>query len=118
MDLVTPGRRSRTPPEQRCLRFRVPGTHRWGCCRKSAWTIIDDLETAWPAVPVPVPAGSISFHHSLTLHTSSKNTSPSRRRAYAIHYMRASSWQDIDVTDAPKMPPFKQVRGCSFPGRV
>ncbi|MCY4484205.1 MAG: phytanoyl-CoA dioxygenase family protein [Spirochaetaceae bacterium] len=102
-----------------CLRF-VPGTHRWGMLSKERLDhFIDDLETErWPAVPVPVPAGSISFHHSLTLHTSSKNTSPSRRRAYAIHYMRASSWQDVAVTDAPKMPPFKQVRGCSFPGRV
>ena len=105
--------------ENGCLRF-VPGTQRWGMlARERLSHLIDDLETArWPAVPVPVPAGSISFHHSLTLHTSSKNTSPSRRRAYAIHYMRASSWQDMAVTDAPTMPTFQQVRGQSFPGRV
>ena len=102
-----------------CLRF-VPGTQRWGMIsRERLDHFVDDLETeAWPAVPVPVRAGSISFHHSLTLHTSSANTSPQRRRAYAIHYMRASSWMDLTVTDAPKMPPFKQVRGRSFPGRV
>ena len=102
-----------------CLCF-VPGTHRWGMLSQERLShFIDDLETAqWPAVPVPVPAGSISFHHSLTLHTSSRNTSPMRRRAYAIHYLRASSWQDMAVTDAPKMPTFKQVRGQSFPGRV
>ena len=102
-----------------CLRF-VPGTHRWGMLSGQRLShFIDDLETErWPAVPVPVRAGGISFHHSLTLHTSSKNTSPTRRRAYAIHYMRASSWKDETVTDAPKMPPFKQVRGQSFPERV
>ena len=102
-----------------CLRF-VPGTHRWGMLSRGRLShFIDDLETErWPAVPVPVGAGSISLHHSLTLHTSSRNTSSTRRRAYAIHYMRASSWKDETVTDAPKMPPFKQVRGRSFPDRV
>ena len=30
----------------------------------------------------------------------------------------SASWRDEAVTDAPKMPPFKQVRGRSFPGRV
>ena len=102
-----------------CLRF-VPGTHRWGMLDRARLNhFIPDLETAaWPAVPVPVRAGSISFHHSLTLHTSSPNTSAQRRRAYAVHYMRAGSWQDEAVTDAPRMPPFKQVRGRSFPGRV
>ena len=102
-----------------CLRF-VPGTQRWGMLNRARLAhFVDDLETAaWPAVPVPVGAGGISFHHSLTLHTSSQNSSPQRRRAYAIHYMRAGSWMDVTVTDAPKMPPFKQVRGRSFPGRV
>lgn len=102
-----------------CLRF-VPGTHRWGMLDRARLAhFIPDLETAaWPALPVPVRAGSISFHHSLTLHTSSPNTSAQRRRAYAVHYMRAASWQDETVTDAPRMPPFKQVRGRSFPGRV
>ena len=102
-----------------CLRF-VPGTQRWGMLSSGRLAhFTDDLETeAWPAVPVPVRAGGISFHHSLTLHTSSANSSPQRRRAYAIHYMRANSWKDETVTDAPKMPPFKQVHGRSFPDRV
>lgn len=102
-----------------CLRF-VPGTHRWGMLgRQRLDHFIPDLETdAWPAVPVPLRAGSISFHHSLTLHTSSANTSAQRRRGYAVHYMRAASWKDETVTGAPEMPPFKQVRGRSFPGRV
>ena len=37
---------------------------------------------------------------------------------YATHYMRANSFKDETVTDAPMMPPFKQVRGKSFQGRV
>ena len=66
----------------------------------------------------PLRSGSISFHHSLTLHRSGANQSATRRRGYAVHYMRATSFKDESVTDAPKMPPFKQVRGRSFPGRV
>ena len=37
-------------------------------------------------VYVPVPAGCASFHHPLTLHASSANTTPDRRRAIAITY--------------------------------
>jgi phytanoyl-CoA hydroxylase len=81
--------------------------------------LLEDLDSGrWPSVPVPLKAGSISFHHSLTLHRSGANTSSKRRRGYAVHYMRATSVKDEAVTDAPKMPPFKQVRGDTFPGRV
>ena len=105
--------------ENGCLHF-VPGTHRWGMMSKERLdNFIEDLDTAaWPSIPVPLRSGSISFHHSLTLHTSSANKSDKRRRGYAIHFMRANSWQDQTVTDAPKMPTFKQVRGQTFPGRV
>ena len=102
-----------------CLHF-APGTHRWGMMRGAQSTpFIADLDSGqWPSVSVPLKAGSISFHHSLTLHQSGANHSSLRRRGYAVHYMRASSWKDETVTDAPKMPPFKQVRGHSIPGRV
>ncbi len=45
----------------------------------------------WPQMPAELRPGSISFHHSLTLHQSNANTSDKRRRGYAIHYMRTSS---------------------------
>ncbi len=80
---------------------------------------VDDLNQGrWPSVLAPLGSGSISFHHSLTLHCSGANQSAARRRGCAVHYMRARSFKDDAVTDAPKMPPFKQVRGRSFPGRV
>ena len=102
-----------------CLRF-APGTQRWGMMRGAQLApFVDDLNKGrWPSVPVPLGSGSISFHHSLTLHCSGANQSAARRRGYAVHYMRARSFKDEAVTDAPKMPPFKQVRGRSFPGRV
>lgn len=102
-----------------CLNF-APGTHRWGMLRSAQLApFIGDLgREPWPIVAAPLRPGSISFHHSLVLHQSNANRSGRRRRGYAVHYMRASSWRDESVTDAPLMPPFKQVRGRSFPGRV
>lgn len=39
------------------------------------------------AVPIPVPAGSVIFHHSLTFHGATANTTGRRRRAMIVHYM-------------------------------
>ncbi|MEE2659315.1 MAG: phytanoyl-CoA dioxygenase family protein [Candidatus Latescibacterota bacterium] len=102
-----------------CLEF-APGTQRWGMLlRPQLEPFLDDLGSdEWPTVPAPLHAGSISFHHSLILHRSAANTSGLRRRGYAVHYMRASSWRDETVTDAPRMPPFKSVCGRSFSGKV
>ena len=102
-----------------CLEF-VPGTQRWGMMQRPRLrTFHEDLgREPWPAVAVPLKPGSVSFHHSLTVHRSGANTSGRRRRGYAVHYMRATSWQDDSVTDAPEQPPFRQVRGRSYPGRV
>lgn len=80
-----------------------------------AWFLADLGSEQWPIIPVPVKPDSISFHHSLVLHRSNANCSSERRRGYAVHYMCATSRQDETVTDAPKFPPFKQVRGRSFP---
>ena len=102
-----------------CLNF-APGTHRWGMLRSAQLAnFLGDLgREPWPIVAAPLRPGSISFHHSLVLHQSNANRSGARRRGYAAHYMRASSWRDEGVTDAPQMPPFKQVRGSSFLSRV
>ena len=120
MDLVTAWTAIDPADEDNgCLNF-VPGTHRWGMLKSPrVEPLLEDFgSAAWPIVPAPLAAGSISFHHSLTLHQSNANKSGRRRRGYAVHYMRASSYWDESVQDAPKMPPFKQVRGRSFEGRV
>ena len=120
MDLVTAWTAiDQSSIENGCLHF-IPGTHRWGMLRgEQLANFVPDLgHSPWPIVPVELRPGSVSFHHSLTLHMSEANLSNQRRRGYAVHYMRASSWKDCSVTDAPKMPPFKQVFGRSFEGRV
>ena len=105
--------------ENGCLNFAL-GTHRWGMLRGPRLPpFTNDLDARrWPVQPAPISRGSISFHHSLVLHQSNANRSGHRRRGYATHYMRATSFKDETVTDTPKMPPFKQVRGRSFEGRV
>lgn len=102
-----------------CLHF-APGTHRWGMLSKHQLEPFLPLlgTPEWPIVPAPLRPGGVSFHHSLVLHMSKPNTSGKRRRGYVVHYMRAMSRKDESVTDAPKVPPFKQVRGRSFPGCV
>ena len=105
--------------ENGCLNF-APGTQRCGMLRgQQREAFVRDLgNEEWPIVAAPLRPGSISFHHSLVLHQSNANTSGQRRRGYAVHYMRAKSYRDDSITDAPKMPAFKQVRGQSFPTRV
>jgi phytanoyl-CoA hydroxylase len=44
-----------------------------------------DLSTA---VPVVLPPGGVSFHHSCTVHGSAPNTTPHRRRGLALTYVR------------------------------
>ena len=102
-----------------CLHF-IPGTHRWGMLQSNRLQHVSPEfgSQRWPIRPTPLKAGSVSFHHSLALHMSHANQSAQRRRGYAVHYMRATSWKDESVPDAPKMPPFKQVCGRSFPERV
>jgi ectoine hydroxylase-related dioxygenase (phytanoyl-CoA dioxygenase family) len=51
---------------------------------------IHGLETTPPdaslSVPVPMRAGSVVIHHSMTLHSSGVNTRPDPRRAYALGF--------------------------------
>jgi ectoine hydroxylase-related dioxygenase (phytanoyl-CoA dioxygenase family) len=80
-------------PANGCMRM-IPGSHLHGqrpfTPRAFAGTPVDLRETDAvdedTQVYVPVPAGCASFHHPLTLHASSANTTPHRRRAIAVTY--------------------------------
>jgi hypothetical protein len=115
--------------ENGCLHF-IPGSHRWGLIGPTrggegtehpmSEDFMSDTER-WPSVPVPLRPGSVSFHHSMTMHKSGANTSGLRRRGYAIHYMRASSVPDGEITQGAKgsmAQNYRSVRGRSFEGRV
>ena len=113
MDLVTAWTAiDHATEENGCLRF-VPGTHRWGRLvgkEPHAGIRPDDVQPfdtdlgsePWPIVHVPLRPGSVSFHHSLILHSSSANTSGKRRRGYAAHYMRAATWRNPADSRRPR----------------
>jgi len=101
--------------ENGCMCF-VPGTHREGL--KSHVTNdmrtmkVEGVDTS-KTVAVPVPAGGCEFHHSLTLHATSENKTPHRRRAIAMTYMSA---QSKDTRTPTKRYPL--LRGREYPDAV
>jgi len=51
----------------------------------------------------PVPAGSVVFHHLLTLHRSGANHSDTWRRAFICHYVRSDARMPGRRPDAPPL---------------
>ena len=84
--------------ENGCL-WVIPGSHRAGLIEHADWRVGERLDKQVPqsqfdaaaAVPIVMPAGSASFHHSVLLHKSGANRSSQPRRGLAIHYMSAAS---------------------------
>ena len=101
-----------------CL-WMVPGSHRWAIIPESSRpTIEGQFGEEYPTIPVPLRSGSVSFHHSLTYHASGPNTTDTRRRGYATHYMRSTSINDQAIENAPSVTGFTHVRGRRFPDTV
>lgn len=72
----------------------VPGSHKLGNKIDFLHTIksFDAMPAECGGVPLtvktcPVPRGHVHFHHALTFHGSSANTSGRPRRAIALHFM-------------------------------
>lgn len=83
--------------ENGCLHYGL-GSHRGGLRAHAAppdrpfdLQVVTDQLVDVTMTPCPVPAGGVSFHHSLTLHQSGHNRSSSPRRALAIHYANAKA---------------------------
>lgn len=76
--------------ENGCMRL-IPGSHTRGPLPTRKDLRLADQEGVDESqqVCVELPAGHCLFHHCLTLHATSANTSPNRRRAIAITYMPA-----------------------------
>ncbi len=81
--------------ENGCMRF-VPGSHREENPHYEIETINPNNLTVRPEfidqsreVPVEIKAGSMSIHHSLTVHRSCSNASDHRRRGLAMIYLPA-----------------------------
>ena len=102
--------------ENGCLEFAA-GTHRWGMMKgeQLAPHIPHLGRDPWPIVAAPLEPGSISFHHSLTLHRSGANSSAARRRGYAVHYMRATTVRTSRSPTPPGCPPIARCGAVRFP---
>ncbi len=85
--------------ENGCL-LVVPGSHRLGVLDHFAdgqfiGAVTQDLQRIplEKAVPVEVPAGSVTVHHCLTLHASEENRSDKPRRVLIYQYRAADAMQ-------------------------
>lgn len=84
-----------------CLWF-LPGSHRGSVLRHRhlggdpsvhVLELSDPLDTS-AAVPVPLPAGGMSFHHPRLLHYARENSSATIRRAWANEFQTAPIKRD------------------------
>jgi ectoine hydroxylase-related dioxygenase (phytanoyl-CoA dioxygenase family) len=85
-----------------CLWF-LPGSHRGGVLPHRhvgddpavhLLELVDEIDTS-AAVPVPMRAGAVSFHHPRTLHSSRPNTTDRMRRAWANEFQSAPIALDV-----------------------
>lgn len=115
--------------EAGCLRF-VPGSHKWGLLESGDFyeqhshRQLRDIRATvpsevWREVPCVLPAGFVSFHHCLTLHSSAPNYGNHDRRILSVHLMserttllRNRGHLNERLTTAPEGAP---LRGRFFP---
>ncbi len=84
-----------------CMRY-VPGSHKFGILEMQPdperpvhhVPKTDGLNLA-PEVACPVPAGSVIFHHGLTLHRSGVNNTETWRKALVLHFATAEAMSEI-----------------------
>lgn len=104
----------------------VPGSHHWGDQIAMIHQIEDFHQLpAGPngetleAVPRPVTAGHVHFHHPLTWHGSPANHSGRPRRALAVHF--ATDEVRVDLSKSHLMKPWitsadgEPLEGDKFP---
>jgi ectoine hydroxylase-related dioxygenase (phytanoyl-CoA dioxygenase family) len=80
--------------ENGCMHY-IPGTHRLGVLDHervpgTPHRVPTDYH-AEEAVPAPIKAGGVIFHHGCTLHYSPANNTGSWRRAFACHFVRSDA---------------------------
>jgi ectoine hydroxylase-related dioxygenase (phytanoyl-CoA dioxygenase family) len=95
--------------ENGCMEY-IPGSQQLGLLRHDGIAGTPHLvpqEELGAFIPVPVPAGSVVFHHFLTLHRSKPNHSDTWRRAFICHYVRSDARMP---KRRPDSPPLLQVR--------
>ncbi|MBQ4862181.1 phytanoyl-CoA dioxygenase family protein [Pseudoalteromonas sp. MMG013] len=93
----------------------VPGSHKWGFYDIQSSPkeyILEQLgkeqQALWQELPVLLPAGCFSVHHSLTFHGSYSNLSDIPRRSIAIRFRteksKPTSGSMVDLSDLQSYP--------------
>lgn len=97
-----------------CVQY-VPGSHKWGVLlpRPDKLTreqdsikrhLTEEQLGAFSPVAAEVAAGQVLFHHPLTLHGSSPNSSDRPRRGTTIHYVKDGTRAVIDDPTVDGVP--------------
>jgi phytanoyl-CoA hydroxylase len=95
-----------------CVRM-IPGSHRAGprphtFHEDDVMRHLEGIDVS-AAVPIVLPRGGVSFHHSCTVHGSGPNATPHRRRGLAVHYVRGDfSWSAAGPR--PELPSVAALR--------
>lgn len=109
----------------------IPGSHKWG--RLAHTTLpremiesLDGLRYLVPEaaldrltpVPMELPAGGVTFHHSLILHGASLNQTDGARYGFIVNYMPDGvrfSGRAHPVTDGLGLAVYQPIAGDAFP---
>ena len=109
-----------------CVRV-IPGSHRFGLIDWDHLPHILTEDLLEQEVALPLKAGDATFHHSLTLHCSGPNRTPTRRRGWSIHYVSADTRyigspeetdkvKELDILVGPEpVNGWPLIRGREFP---
>ena len=112
--------------ENGCLHY-VPGSHRWpllpitglaGDMNAVQSVLNDEQKAQFKPVPVEIPKGYASFHHSLMIHGSYANRSDRPRRGLVINAFRDGVISDSDgppLKGIPPVPKGQKMDGQFFP---
>lgn len=112
--------------ENGCVHY-VPGSHRWPLLPRGALSddmesifehLSDEQKSAFKPVAIELKAGQASFHHSMTVHGSYENRSPSPRRAAVINVFRDGVMSGSDeplLAGIPAMKKGEKMDGQFFP---
>jgi len=116
-------------PENGCVRV-IPGSQDFGLIDWDHLPFVLTPGLLEREVSLPLRAGDATFHHSLTLHCSGPNTTPTRRRGWSLHYVSAETRyigspeesekiKDLDCLEGSEpMGGWPLIRGRAFPDCV
>jgi len=106
----------------------IPGSHHWGPISRDHQEAFLASPLLEEPTPVEIKAGYCMFHHGLNFHRTGANTTPSRRRGLALHYIRSETMylgildEEIRMMTECEKPRgefrFMLIRGQEFEGRV